>query len=425
LHALARGTVRVPWPAPAELASIAAEAASRVAADEGVRIPGFARALAQRALGMIEAARARDWSEPDGLAALGAELAGDVVVRDAAGRGRRLGFIVDRADLVDGVLRLTDYKTGKPVADVKREDTKREKLPVRSRRARVAAAAISQLRRRSAAAQAEGRLLYLREDSDDRSRLRRAARRHGADRGVRSDRAHRLRRARRGDVVSAPRPVEQGRSAPLVIGARSRPRACAARATSARASRVGANEAARRDTASAGPYASLPSSHSVADRDARRGGVVSARRRRDEAAPPTPPRVSAAQTVFGVPLVLVAAGTGKTTVLVTRILAWGLGPGWERAARALPGEPSDAVAVRVAGGVVAITFTEAAAAEMEARAMTGSRRSRRRGPCWASTPRFRARWQCAAARATLLAGFDRLHVQTIHAFCRRRSPIIR
>jgi len=36
----------------------------------------------------------------------------------------------------------------------------------------------------------------------------------------------------------------------------------------------------------------------------------------------------AAQTVFGVPLVLVAgAGTGKTTVLVARVLAWCLAPG--------------------------------------------------------------------------------------------------
>jgi hypothetical protein len=48
----------------------------------------------------------------------------------------------------------------------------------------------------------------------------------------------------------------------------------------------------------------------------------------------------AAQTVFDRPLVLQAgAGTGKTTTLVGRLLAWALGPGWEgtamrRAARA-------------------------------------------------------------------------------------------
>mgnify|MGYP001828743002 CR=1 FL=1 len=41
-----------------------------------------------------------------------------------------------------------------------------------------------------------------------------------------------------------------------------------------------------------------------------------------------------AQTEFRSPLVLEAgAGTGKTWTLVARILAWYLGPGWERALR--------------------------------------------------------------------------------------------
>jgi hypothetical protein len=169
--ALARGAVRVSWPEAAELAAIATEAASRIAADEGVRIPGFARALAQRALGMIEVARARDWSEAGGLAALGAELAGDLVVRDAAGRERRLGFLVDRADLVDGVLRLTDYKTGKPVATVTGEPKKREKLieAISEGRALQSAAYLAAAQALGAA-RAEGRLLYLREELDDRSR---------------------------------------------------------------------------------------------------------------------------------------------------------------------------------------------------------------------------------------------------------------
>jgi ATP-dependent helicase/nuclease subunit A len=135
----------------------------------------------------------------------------------------------------------------------------------------------------------------------------------------------------------------------------------------------------------------------------------------------------AAQTVFGVPLVLVAgAGTGKTTVLVARVLAWCLGPGWDRAERALlaadPATPAArAVAERTLERVVAITFTEAAAAEMEARAMTGLAQvgagkavlglDADVAPAEASARRERARM--------LLAGFDRLHVQTIHAFCRR------
>ncbi|MFY9823780.1 MAG: UvrD-helicase domain-containing protein, partial [Thermoanaerobaculia bacterium] len=46
----------------------------------------------------------------------------------------------------------------------------------------------------------------------------------------------------------------------------------------------------------------------------------------------------AAQTRFDRPLVLEAgAGTGKTTTLIGRLLAWTLGAGWERTARRLAG----------------------------------------------------------------------------------------
>ncbi len=135
----------------------------------------------------------------------------------------------------------------------------------------------------------------------------------------------------------------------------------------------------------------------------------------------------AAQTVFGVALVLEAgAGTGKTTVLVARVLAWCLGPGWQRAEQDLSAtdgaaQPPRAVAERVLERVVAITFTEAAAAEMEARIVTALSQVARGEPVCgyesavdagvAAEHRVRAR--------TLLAAFDRLHVQTIHAFCRR------
>src|SRR5262245_29206407 len=83
-----------------------------------------------------------------------------------------------------------------------------------------------------------------------------------------------------------------------------------------------------------------------------------------------------AQTVFDRPLVLEAgAGTGKTATLVARIVSWCLGPGWELSAAAIDGEdalreagaPADRIAARVTSRVVAITFTEAAAAEMAKR----------------------------------------------------------
>jgi len=79
-----------------------------------------------------------------------------------------------------------------------------------------------------------------------------------------------------------------------------------------------------------------------------------------------------AQREFGRPLVVEAgAGTGKTATLVARIVAWCVGPGWQRAREALAvdGREGDAsrIAARVLGRVVAITFTEAAASEMATR----------------------------------------------------------
>jgi len=78
----------------------------------------------------------------------------------------------------------------------------------------------------------------------------------------------------------------------------------------------------------------------------------------------------AAQTVFDRPVALEAgAGTGKTATLVARIAAWCLGPGWDEASRRHKGENRDPleIAGRVLDGVVAITFTEDAAAEMARR----------------------------------------------------------
>ena len=73
-----------------------------------------------------------------------------------------------------------------------------------------------------------------------------------------------------------------------------------------------------------------------------------------------------ARREFERPVVLEAgAGTGKTAILVARILNWCLDRGWERAAAAAPdGAGPSQVAARVLEGVVAITFTEAAASEI-------------------------------------------------------------
>jgi ATP-dependent helicase/nuclease subunit A len=126
-----------------------------------------------------------------------------------------------------------------------------------------------------------------------------------------------------------------------------------------------------------------------------------------------------AQSEFAAPLLLEAgAGTGKTAVLVARIVAWCVGPGWQKHARAQASD--DAIARKVLSRVVAITFTEAAAAEMATRVAAALRAlalgELPPGVRDAALPAAELR----AARARALRGaLDHLTVRTIHAFCRR------
>ena len=134
-----------------------------------------------------------------------------------------------------------------------------------------------------------------------------------------------------------------------------------------------------------------------------------------------------ARRVFDRPLVLEAgAGTGKTSVLVSRLVAWLLGPGWERAEAAVGANGGGAapdpsrVAARALERVVAITFTEAAAAEMAERleqALAGIE-TRDAPPELADVEALELPSAVSRARALRLS-LDRLSVQTIHAWCRR------
>lgn len=123
--------------------------------------------------------------------------------------------------------------------------------------------------------------------------------------------------------------------------------------------------------------------------------------------------------IFDRPFVLEAgAGTGKTAVLVARCLAWLLGPGWEQASAGDDAAaPPESIAARALDGLVAITFTEAAAAEMAERVGTALVEVAHGG-----APLGLARSdlpETTSERATrLLAAFDHLRVQTIHGFCR-------
>ncbi len=129
---------------------------------------------------------------------------------------------------------------------------------------------------------------------------------------------------------------------------------------------------------------------------------------------------------FSRPLMLEAgAGTGKTATLVGRVVAWAMGPGWEeRASAPKAPEELERIAPLVLEGISAITFTEAAAAEMSTRVgrvlrdleaaaeddlPIGLERS--------DLPADHRDWSLRAR--ALRASLDRLTTCTIHAFCRR------
>lgn len=134
----------------------------------------------------------------------------------------------------------------------------------------------------------------------------------------------------------------------------------------------------------------------------------------------------AAQRVFDRPLLLEAgAGTGKTTTLVARILSWCLGTGWQRTVEVLPDDGHDEheIAAETLQGVVAITFTEAAAAEMAARLAAGlaqiidAAEQTVIGFDPASLPDGVDAAERRRRAGHLLGAFDHLTVGTIHAFC--------
>jgi len=127
----------------------------------------------------------------------------------------------------------------------------------------------------------------------------------------------------------------------------------------------------------------------------------------------------AARTIFERPVVLRAgAGTGKTAALVARVVTWLVGPGWERAEALMgPNPEGPRIASRALRRVVAITFTEAAAAEMAERVAealyalsTG---------CSVVGLNIDDLPVDAQGRARiLLPAVDQMEVRTIHAWCR-------
>ncbi|MCK5376094.1 MAG: UvrD-helicase domain-containing protein, partial [Acidobacteria bacterium] len=133
-----------------------------------------------------------------------------------------------------------------------------------------------------------------------------------------------------------------------------------------------------------------------------------------------------AQCEFSTPMVVEAgAGTGKTALLVARVVAWCMGDGW--ALHADKDRAPEEIARKAIEGVVAITFTEAAAAEM-ARKIGEALAAFANGqepvgwmPDEAALPETAEE---RGERAGLLSDeVHRLAVSTIHSFCQRLLSI--
>ena len=120
--------VAVAWPAEEDLARMLREEAWRLLAEEGIRLPGLARALGERARPMLDVAYETDWAG-DEVSVLAAEYEDKMDVGEAPGRLSHVLFRADRVDLgAGGLLIWTDYKTGKPVSEARKPETRRREL---------------------------------------------------------------------------------------------------------------------------------------------------------------------------------------------------------------------------------------------------------------------------------------------------------
>jgi hypothetical protein len=164
---LARRPVPVAWPEAVELDRLLLAEAARLLAEEGIFLPGFARALADRVRPLLDAARESDWGTAP-LPVLGIEVEGELTVHDEAGRPHPLHFKADRLDLWEGRLRWTDYKTGKPISDKRGADTRRRHFLARVKTGAYLQGVAYLLASREAGQDSAGRYLFLRPGVEER-----------------------------------------------------------------------------------------------------------------------------------------------------------------------------------------------------------------------------------------------------------------
>jgi len=124
-----RQPTAVPWPDDLRLTQALREEAERLLHEEGLGLSGLTEVLVRMAQPYLQMARQHDWPDGGSLPqVVGAETTGIVFVADGEGRTRSIRFKADRVDATEHGLRLTDYKTGKPVSEGINEVTRSRNL---------------------------------------------------------------------------------------------------------------------------------------------------------------------------------------------------------------------------------------------------------------------------------------------------------
>ena len=160
--ALAAAPAAVAWPEAEALQAIVRDVCSRLVREAGLALPGLDRVLARQAAPLLETARRFAWPETGAARVAGTEVTGSLALPPERG-GHALTFRVDRVDLSDDGVVLTDFKTGRPLSTGKRETTRRRHLLAATGRGEALQAAAYAL---AAGPGAEARYLFLRPGLD-------------------------------------------------------------------------------------------------------------------------------------------------------------------------------------------------------------------------------------------------------------------
>ena len=157
-------------PAPPALDAALREASSRVAREQGLTMPGLERVLEERARPCLKAALSLLWPEgTDSVSVLGLEAPGTVIVEDAGGNAHELRFRADLVEETGAGIRLTDFKTGRPLSSAKTDGTRRAHLLAAIRRGDALQAGA--YARATVGRPSEGRYLYLKPDLKEFERV--------------------------------------------------------------------------------------------------------------------------------------------------------------------------------------------------------------------------------------------------------------